>query len=696
MKLHLTGRQIIVNQWRTVDMKGDLRVQISRQKGRSHEVIMAADGRDVSCDNMLLSAYERVEDGVKICGLSLRICYEEPLLEEHVNLAMEAPVTVYIRPDEVPEKITSLYMFGPWWSRPGFADSLRDIPDRTQVALFRYADRCGCMVPMVGDRFKSYLTGGTEDEICLVMTALRGGLESLDEIMYVYAEADTAYEAVHKAFAWLIKEKGILPREERRVPEMFRYLGWCSWDAFYTDISADLVTQKADELIDKKVPVKWMLFDDGWFPSRDKMITGFAPDPDKFPGGFRPVTEDISSRSNIDTFGIWHALGGYWGGVDPESSLAAEEEQYLYRTANNVLIPDYRHGAGFYRDWCRLLKSEGIDFIKVDGQSTAPFYYENEVPVAEAARGMNRELESGSFEMDGAIINCMGMAMENVLARPASAISRNSDDFFPGRDESFVEHLLQNAYNSIYHNEIYCCDWDMFWTKHPYAAKHSLLRAISGGPVYFSDRIGETDPEVLKPLACSDGKLFMMARSARPTEDCIFTDPVKEGVLKLSNYASCGGSAYAGGIAAYNLSGNKQTVSFTADEVPEIAGASKYWVYDYFSAKPHLISAGEQFCAEIEKDGYAWYVIAPAESRAAFLGLLDKYAGVAAAEDIIVNGDSVTYVMTASGRTGWLSETEPAAVYLNGEDITDKVISEGCLHYADMPESGEKTILTIR
>jgi hypothetical protein len=298
--------------------------------------------------------------------------------------------------------------------------------------------------------------------------------------------------------------------------------------------------------------------------------------------------------------------------------------------------------------------------------------------------------------MDGAIINCMGMAMENVLARPASAIYRNSDDFFPSRDESFVEHLLQNAYNSVYHNEIYCCDWDMFWTKHPYAAKHSLLRAISGGPVYFSDKIGETDPDVLKPLACSDGKLLMMARSARPTEDCIFMDPVKEGVLKLSNYAACGDSAYAGGIAAYNLTGSRQTVSFAPEEVPEIAGAEKYWVYDYFIKEARLLRAGEKYEAEIDKDGYAWYVIVPAVNKAAFLGLLDKYAGVAAAENITENSDSVTFVMKASGRTGWLSETEPSAVYLNGEDITDKVVSEGCLYYADMQESAETAILTIK
>ena len=28
-----------------------------------------------------------------------------------------------------------------------------------------------------------------------------------------------------------------------------------------------------------------------------------------------------------------------------------------------------------------------------------------------------------------------------------------------------------------YHNEFYVCDWDMFWTSHPDAGKHALLRA---------------------------------------------------------------------------------------------------------------------------------------------------------------------------------------------------------------------------
>lgn len=47
---------------------------------------------------------------------------------------------------------------------------------------------------------------------------------------------------------------------------------------------------------------------------------------------------------------------------------------------------------------------------------------------------------------------------------------------------------------------------DMFWTSHPDSKKHSFLRAVSGGPVYFSNRIGDTDLRILEPLMYQDGE----------------------------------------------------------------------------------------------------------------------------------------------------------------------------------------------
>lgn len=298
--------------------------------------------------------------------------------------------------------------------------------------------------------------------------------------------------------------------------------------------------------------------------------------------------------------------------------------------------------------------------------------------------------------MDGAIINCMGMAMENVLARPASAISRNSDDFVPGKEEGFSEHLLQNAYNAIYHNELYCCDWDMFWTKHEDSVKHSLLRAISGGPIYFSDKIGNTNPKVLKPLMYEDGRLLMMDRSAKPTEDCIFTDPMENGVLKLHNVAPWGGDRKGGGIAAYNLTTQQQTVTFMPADIPDLAVSDQYWVYDYFGRKLRSLGRDEIYSDTVESRGFAWYVILPQGKNSTCLGLLDKYVGFSAVESIHEDENAEIVVLKASGTLGWASKKEPKVVMIDAVDVTKEVKKSGELYILSLPETINKTVLSIR
>ena len=676
-------------------MNGYYRIEIGLQNNKRME-IRTSLGKEICPDGRIrVLICEQEEEGCRVGKIRLEVRQEDPL-QAPENLAADSPVKVYAALAEYPEKITAMYMYNPWWTRPAFAEDSTEIPEKTQAAFFKLRDRCACLLPMAGEQFKTSLSGGTKDELCLEMNACAAGFGQIDEILYLYAEAPTVREAVHCVFSRLLREKGIAPREERRLPEMFHYLGWCSWDAFYTDVSEDKIRAKAQELAQKDVPVRWMLIDDGWFPSRNKMIRGFMPDPEKFSEGFRGMIEDIRAGGRIRWFGVWHALGGYWAGVDPESALALEEAPYLHRSRNGRLIPDPEQGSGFYRDWCDVLKNEGIDFIKVDGQSAVPFYFENEISVCEAARGLGRALESGAYRMDGAIINCMGMAMESIVARPSSAVSRNSDDFLPMQEESFVEHLLQNAYNAIYHNEIYCCDWDMFWSKHVHAVKHSLLRAISGGPVYVSDKISETDPEVLRPLAYADGQLLMMNRSARPTEDCIFTDPRRNGVLKLHNTASWGERDNAGGIAAYNLTNEPQTVSFQPADVPDLKDTGKYWIFDYFGKKVRLQEKTESYTEEIGAGEFAWYVILPAEGRGACLGLLDKYVGFTAVESISGDGDTQVIILHETGTVGWAGNEAPSRVLAGAEDMTGRISRDGAMWSLPLPEKAEKAVITIQ
>jgi hypothetical protein len=518
----------------------------------------------------------------------------------------------------------------------------------------------------------------------------------VEEPLYVLAEGATVAEAVHKAFLWLAEYKGIKTREQRRLPEMFSYLGWCSWDAFYRDITEEKVRQKADELIAKKVPVRWMLMDDGWFAVEEEKICDFLPDKEKFPDGFAQMIQDIKAKSAVRWFGVWHALGGFWGGVSPKSGLAESERDYLCHTQNGKIVPSPVSGEGFYRDWYEKLRGQEIDFVKVDGQSALASYIENDFSIGAAAKGIHRALEGGALYMDGSIINCMGMAMENVLSRPNSAINRNSDDFFPNREGSFAEHLLQNAYNAIYQDELYYCDWDMFWTEHEAAKKHSLLRAVSGGPVYFSDRIGATDPEILRPLVYLDGRILRMDRSAKPTEDCMFTDPMKNGVLKLQNAASWGADRTGGGIAVYNLTGQEQRYSFRPADVSGLEPADKYWVYDYFAKRVFSLDGQEQYEHVLEKDGFCWFILLPKGTHGACLGLLDKYVGFTAAESIVETGDTTTAVISESGNIGFLSEQEPKKVLVNGTDVTEQVTGQDFLYKIALPEESVKVAVSIQ
>lgn len=121
-----------------------------------------------------------------------------------------------------------------------------------------------------------------------------------------------------------------------------------------------------------------MLMDDGWLSVHGDALYDLAPEKEKFPNGFAQMIRDIKRDTQVDWFGVWHALGGYWGGIEPGSDLAAKEQEHLYQNAPGKLIPwpDAAKGYGFYRDWYEYLKREGISFSKVDGQSAVHNYFE--------------------------------------------------------------------------------------------------------------------------------------------------------------------------------------------------------------------------------------------------------------------------------------------------------------------------------
>ncbi|KAJ6863521.1 hypothetical protein NC652_040147 [Populus alba x Populus x berolinensis] len=156
-----------------------------------------------------------------------------------------------------------------------------------------------------------------------------------------------------------------------------------------------------------------------------------------------------------------------------------------------------------------------------------------------------------------------------------TAVVRASDDFYPRDPVSHTIHIAAVAYNSVFLGEFMQPDWDMFHSLHPAAEYHASARAISGGPIYVSDAPGKHNLELLKKLILPDGSILRARLPGRPTRDCLFSDPARDGVslLKIWNMNKFTGvlGVYNCQGAAWNSTERKNTFHQTKNE--ELTGA---------------------------------------------------------------------------------------------------------------------------
>lgn len=138
-------------------------------------------------------------------------------------------------------------------------------------------------------------------------------------------------------------------------------------------------------------------------------------------------------------------------------------------------------------------------------------------------------------------INCMCHSTENLYQMRDTAIVRASDDFYPREEASSHPHIAACAYNSLFFGPLFQPDWDMFQSLHPAARLHACARAVSGGAVYVSDKVGKHDYAILRQLVLRDGTVLRAARPGLPTEDSIFRDPLRDNKSILKVGPSCCG-----------------------------------------------------------------------------------------------------------------------------------------------------------
>ena len=411
------------------------------------------------------------------------------------------------------EKFLGQYCFNPFWARSTFGDDLSKETKEMQYLLTKSKDKYVFVLPISNDKFNTTIKADG-DNIKLCVNLLYSGAESISGDIAVIVEDNDAYTAVKQGYK-IAYDKGLIktpPKEGKKYPEVLNKIGWCSWNAFYHDVTEEKLIAKLDEFKTKDIPVKWILIDDGWSEFSDMKLLSIYEDKTKFPNGLKKTIEKIKTEYGIEAVGVWHSLTGYWYGTKFKDNT-------VIQARNDRVIPK---GYDFYSKWHIYLKEQGVDFVKVDCQGNTMEFLKN----TEGALGIISEifdgLEKSAEENFGFMINCMGMNNINSLNHKSSVILRSSDDFYPQKDDGFYKHLLDNVYNSVFYNELFYCDFDMWWSKHIGAKQNAVLRFMSGGPVYISDEIGDSDNEYIKLFTDENGIFKRPKNALRPTYDCIF------------------------------------------------------------------------------------------------------------------------------------------------------------------------------
>lgn len=476
------------------------------------------------------------EHNLNILHVHAKLSVENPILE-HVTFQAGRALTLTAQLDlgQLCSPILCLYQHKEWWMRPMWVNGLVEVPERTQMLLWKThgisngtaVDRWHVLLAVSAGSMRADIRGARTDEehVIVDVSTNQAGLTSLDGPVLMHAYGNDPYEIIERCVLTVTRHLPLLPRGMRPFPEALRGFGWCTWDAFGQQVSEEDIFAKMDEFRAKHVPVSWVLIDDGWSQTQDNMLTGFGADPERFPQGLSHTVHVLKQEYGVRYVGVWQAFQGYWGGVDPTAVEFSGRDAMFETLPDGMTVPAYGDGM-FWRHWDGMLADAGVDFAKVDSQSTMSVLTRGVESFA-ALLDRHRDVDLAAGESFGwTVINCMGMAPENYWRRPYSPVTRTSDDFFPRIPESLAEHAIENAYCSLLLGNMYHCDWDMFWTRHPHARTHMLLRWISGGPIYCSDGLDRTNPEMLACLFDADGDLTHPDGVGVPAERSVLNDPV--------------------------------------------------------------------------------------------------------------------------------------------------------------------------
>ncbi|GLT79529.1 hypothetical protein SLA2020_510140 [Shorea laevis] len=509
-----------------------------------------------------------------------------------------------------------VFRFKMWWMTQRMGNCGQDIPFETQFLIVEARDGShfdegseqqsslyAVFLPLLEGNFRAVLQGNERNEIEICLESGDPAVDKFEgnHLVFVAAGPDP-FDVITNAVKTVEKHlQTFSHRERKKMPDMLNWFGWCTWDAFYTDVTSESVKEGLESLEKGGIRPKFVIIDDGWQSvAMDPNGTEFKADnaanfanrlthikenhkfqkngkegygienPDQ---GLRHLVTDIKEKHALKYVYVWHAITGYWGGVKPG---ATEMEHYESKLTYPVQSPGVesnepdealnsiiRTGLGlvnpekvfnFYDELHSYLASAGIDGVKVDVQNILETLGAGHGGRVKLARKYHQALEASIARNfpNNDVISCMSHNTDGLYSAKRTAVIRASDDFWPRDPASHTIHIASVAFNTVFLGEFMQPDWDMFHSLHPMAEYHGAARAVGGCAIYVSDKPGHHDFNLLRKLVLPDGSLLRAKLPGRPTRDCLFNDPARDGksLLKIWNI-----NDFTGVVGIFNCQG---------------------------------------------------------------------------------------------------------------------------------------------
>lgn len=580
------------------------------------------------------------------------------------------------------------------WARAFTAEGFEKLPPRLASLLVRHDDTYYHFLPLCQGDFKGEIKDGGGC-MSITLSPYRSGYMRMSGCAAVITWGSDPYKTAHdnvaNGFDFLGLKNSMT--ENKRCSEIFDYLGWCSWDGFRTEVSSEGIYGKLNEFIEKGVPVRWTLVDDGWYPENEKrQMQGYTEVKEKFPEGIKSFVSTAKNKYNMKYVGFWECYGGGWNGIEPNSEITSSHSDTIDIFADGYIYPK-TDAAGSFIYWNRrheYLNRCGVDFLKIDVECQAETTMHGRKSVGEAVRESIKGMEASvGLYFDGACINCTGMGHEMLWNRTVGMLNRNSEDFEYFNVKSMNTFVTNNIFNSFYHSYFSVTDWDMMMSGNDTTLMNVVLHAVSGAPVYLSDRPGETVAESVLPFCLSDGSLLKCSGYAMPCEENLFIDSRSE-KYPLKAWNMCNQS---GVLALFNVYDGEESIEcdFKISDIHNIKG-DKFILYDWFGKKTIISDRNTVHKITIKPYEAFLFIAVPIENKIAVLGNTEKYISTAVVEKHITDNDTHILILKEGCRLCFYAETAPV-VTVNGK-MTD-TLRAGDMYIADCSDKDGNVIVSV-